>query len=126
MLSVLSPEETTQPVETEAFSPTTVITLAAAGDLNVTDAVVAAGGMNYDYTNTFMDVLPQMAQADLTLLNFEGNACGAPYGRDSAPEQLLMALKGIGVDMLQLANSYAINRGVSGLNNCRREIILLC
>ena len=116
------PEETTQPVETEAFSPTTVITLAAAGDLNVTDAVVAAGGMNYDYTNTFMDVLPQMAQADLTLLNFEGNACGAPYGKDSAPEQLLMALKGIGVDMLQLANSKSVNRGVAGLNATVRNV----
>lgn len=116
------PPETTQPVETEPFSPTTVITLAAAGDLNITDAVVAAGGMNYDYTNTFLDVLPQMAQADLTVLNFEGNACGAPYGRDSAPQQLLMALKGIGVDMLQLANSKAVNRGVAGLNATVRNV----
>ena len=83
---------------------------------------MAAGGMGYDYTNTFMDVLPQLAQADLTVMNFEGNACGAPYGKDSAPQQLLMALKGIGVDMLQLANSKAVNRGVAGLNATVRNV----
>ncbi len=116
------PQQTTQPAQTEPESPTTVITLAAAGDLNVTDAVVAAGGMGYDYTNAFMDVLPQLAQTDLTVMNFEGNACGAPYGKDSAPQQLLMALKGIGVDMLQLANSKAINRGVAGLNATVRNV----
>ena len=108
--------QTTPTEQTEPQSPTTVITLAAAGDLNVTDAVVASGGAAYDYSNAFMDVLPLLAEADLTVMNFEGNACGAPYGAESAPQQLLTALKGIGVDMLQLANSKAINRGVSGLN----------
>ena len=111
-----SPTEMTQEVTTEPESPTTVVTLAAAGDLNITDAVVASGGVTYDYTNAFMDVLPLLAEADLTVMNLEGNVCGAPYGKDSAPQQLLTALKGIGVDMLQLANSKAINRGVSGLN----------
>ena len=114
--------ETTQPVQTESQSPTTVITLAAAGDLNITDAVVAAGGAAYDYSNAFMDVLPLLSETDLTVMNFEGNACGAPYGGDSAPQQLLMALKGSGVDMLQLANSKAINRGVSGLNATVRSV----
>ena len=113
---------TTLPVQTEPQSPTTVITLAAAGDLNITDAVVAAGGAGYDYSNTFMDVLPLLSETDLTVMNFEGNACGAPYGGDSAPQQMLMALKGIGVDMLQLANSKAINRGVSGLNATVRNV----
>lgn len=112
----------TQPIQTERQEPTTVITLAAAGDLNITDAVVAAGGAGYDYSNAFMDVLPLLAESDLTVMNFEGNACGAPYGKDSAPQQLLMALKGIGVDMLQLANSKAINRGVSGLNATVRNV----
>jgi poly-gamma-glutamate synthesis protein (capsule biosynthesis protein) len=117
-----SPTEMTQEVTTEPESPTTVVTLAAAGDLNITDAVVASGGVNYDYTNAFMDVLPLLAEADLTVMNLEGNVCGAPYGKDSAPQQLLTALKGIGVDMLPLANSKAINRGVSGLNATVRNV----
>ena len=130
-------ETTTEPVETETvpvvtkpaetmqqggFQPTTVITFAAAGDLNITDKVVASGGVNYDYTSAFMDVLPLLSKADLTALNLEGNVCGAPYGADSAPQQLLEALKAAGVDMLQLANSKAISRGVSGLNSTVRSV----
>jgi poly-gamma-glutamate synthesis protein (capsule biosynthesis protein) len=90
--------------------------------LNITDKVVASGGVNYDYTNAFMDVLPLLSKADLTALNLEGNVCGAPYGADSAPQQLLEALKAAGVDMLQLANSKAISRGVSGLNSTVRSV----
>ena len=122
------PEDTvpsTQPQETETTAPPqttlplegeTVIHFAAAGDLNITDNVVAAGGINFDYTQTFMDVLPLLSGANLTALNLEGNVCGAPYGKDSAPQQLLNALKAAGVDMLQVANSKSINRGVAGLN----------
>jgi len=116
------PTQTTQPVQTQMQEAETVIHFVAAGDLNVTDAVVAAGGSQYDYTNAFMDVLPLLAEADLTAINFEGNACGVPYGKDSAPQQLLTALKGAGVDMLQLANSKAINRGVAGLNATVRNV----
>ena len=116
------PASATQPTETQLQEAETVIRFAAAGDLNVTDAVVASGGAAYDYTNAFMDVLPLLAEADLTAINFEGNACGIPYGKDSAPPQLLTALKGAGVDMLQLANSKAINRGVAGLNATVRNV----
>lgn len=115
-VSTTIPPVTTQQVQTELQEAETVIRFAAAGDLNVTDAVIAAGGAQYDYSNAFMDVLPLLAEADLTAMNFEGNACGIPYGKESAPQQLLTALKDAGVDMLQLANSKAINRGVAGLN----------
>ena len=115
-------EQTTAPPATEQSSPTSVITFAAAGDLNITDQVVAAGGAGFDYTNAFMDVLPLLSEADLTALNLEGNVCGTPYGKDSAPQQLLDALKAAGVDMLQLANSKAINKGVSGLNATVRNV----
>ncbi len=122
----------TEPVQTEpmpqdtvqqgGFQPTTVITFAAAGDLNITDKVVASGGANYDYTNAFMDVLPLLSKADLTALNLEGNVCGAPYNGESAPQQLLEALKAAGVDLIQLANSKAISRGVSGLNSTVKNV----
>ena len=103
-------------------SKTTVIHFAAAGDLNITDKVVASGGTSFDYTAAFMDVLPLLSQADLTAMNFEGNVCGAPYGKDSAPQQLLDALKAAGVDMLQLANSKAVNMGMAGLNATVRNV----
>ena len=101
----------------EETLPNTVIHLVAAGDLNVTDNVVAAGGTGYDYTEAFLDVAHLLADADLTVLNFEGNLCGAPYGSatGSAPQGLAESLRSAGVDMLQLANSYSINKGLSGL-----------
>lgn len=118
-------QATTQPVtlpeETvpETTEPTTVIHIAAAGDLTVTDRTVAAGEENgsYDYTAAFMDVLPLLAEADLTVLNFEGNLCGSPYGTatSSAPQAMLESLAAAGVDLLQMANSYSINNGLIGL-----------
>ena len=101
----------------------TVIHLAAAGDLNITEAVVASGGSEYDYTDTFLDVVPLLAHADLTAVNFEGNFYGAPYGIDrSAPEGLATSLSKAGVDLVQLANSYTIYKGMDGLSSTVRTV----
>lgn len=108
--------ESSQPEET--LPPDTVIHFAAAGDLNITEKVIASGGATYDFTGTFLDVAYLLADAELSTVNFEGNLCGAPYGSNaSAPQALAQALRSAGVDMVQLANSYAINRGVSGLHD---------
>ena len=117
---------TEAPEETEATEPAnkTVITFAAAGDVNITDNVVASGGPNYDYTKVFMDVLPLLGQADLTAINIEGNFIGAPYGTEyaSAPTELLSALWNMGVDLVQVANSYTIKNGVSGMHSTIQTI----
>ena len=109
------PQQTTVPQETE--SPTTVIHLAAAGDLNVTDKVVASSSGDLDYTAAFQDVLPLLASADLTMMNFEGLMVGMPYGTESrsAPQSLVQALDRAGVDILQMANSWSIHKGINGL-----------
>ena len=95
----------------------TVIHLVAAGDVNVSDAIVASGGADYDYTDTFLDVAHLLAEGDITVLNLEGNLCGSPYGTNShsAPQSLAEMLSHSGVDLVQLANSYSINQGISGL-----------
>ena len=96
--------------------PTTVIHYAAAGDLNINEATVAAGGSNYVYTQAFLDVAHLLADADVSSVNLEGNFCGAPYGSTfSAPNSMATALQKAGVDLVQMANSYSINRGLSGL-----------
>lgn len=108
--------ESTAPSQSAAESGDTVIHLAAAGDLNVTQGVVDSAQGEYDYTNTFMDVAPVLASADITTVNFEGNFFGAPYGQDySAPETMAQALSDAGVDLVQLANSYSIYKGMDGL-----------
>ena len=122
----MATEPATEPKETRPprnnkneGEDSTVIHLAAAGDLIVTDKTVAAGKVDggYDYTQVFMDVLPVLSGADLTVLNFEGNLLGAPYGSDtsSAPEEMAQALKAAGVDLVQMANSTAISDGIAGL-----------
>ena len=115
----------TKPVDTTPVSET-VIHFAATGDLNVTDKVVASGGMGYDYTNAFMDVVPLLGEADLTAVNLEGIVCGAPYGGEnrSTPQPLLNALAAAGVDIVQVANSYTIKKGISSLSTTLRSIEL--
>ena len=115
-----SPPVATQPAENvqseESQSDTTVIHFAATGDLNITQRVVASGGANYDFSGAFLDVAPVLSSADLTTVNLEGDLAGAPYGSNgTAPQTMVQTLRRAGVDMIQLANSYAVNRGVSGL-----------
>lgn len=117
--ATLSPTDEPQedPVEATEAPVTTTIHLAFGGDVNVTDKVVASGGVTNNYTRVFMDVAHILAEADLTAVNFEGNLCGAPYGSStvSAPQELVNALNNAGVDLVQLSNSYSINQGISGL-----------
>lgn len=95
----------------------TVIHLAAGGDLNITDDVVNAADSRGSFQNAFMDVLPLLSNADLSILNFEGNFYGEPYGSESrsAPSSLAKALAFAGVDILQLANSCSVSGGIAGL-----------
>ena len=123
--TVLSEEETqettpeTKPTTPIQKDPITTIHIKAAGDLNVTDSVinagVAVGGFNFN--PVFQDVASILADADLTVMNFEGNICGEPYGTatTSAPIELIQGLRNCGVDLLQMANSCAINNGLNGL-----------
>ncbi len=126
------PEATTAPA-TEPTEQTrsrwdnvTTVHIRAAGDLNITDSVVDSGlaGNGYDYTRAFQDVASTLSSADLTLMNLEGNICGEPYGTatTSAPNKLLTALRGAGVDILQVANSCTINNGLIGLNSTLQSI----
>ncbi len=115
-----APEASASPTEPPAQ---TVIRLTAAGDLNVTRKVVASGGVNYDYTDTFLDVAHLLADANITVVNLEGTVTGEPYGEDrSAPPQLLEAMTAAGVDFVQLANSYTVYKGMEGLKQTHSAI----
>lgn len=97
----------------------TVIHFVSGGDVNVTDKVIAAGGSDYDYSDVFLDVMPILSGGDLTTLNFEGNLYEEPYGtrHNSAPVELVQALRDSGVDILQTANSKSITNGILGLSS---------
>ena len=118
------PETPTEPTIPTAPQEDTVIHITAGGNLNITDKTIAAGGVNYDYSSVFLDVLPSLSAADLTVLNFEGNVYGQPYGSQtcSAPRELLTALKNTGVDILQTANTQALTNGLLGLSATNQAI----
>ena len=115
------PVPTTQPQSWVERTATSTIHIRAAGDLNITDSVVKSGlaAAGYEFTRSFIDVTPLLSEADLTIMNLEGNIVGEPYGseRTSAPVQILEALRSSGVDLIQMANSCSINNGLIGLNS---------
>ena len=128
---ITTPSETTQttePTETTRSrrDPLTTIHIKATGDLNVTTNVVDAGlaASGFDFTRAFMDVAPILSDAELTILNLEGNICGEPYGSasTSAPKELLDGLRNAGVDLVQMANSCAINNGLIGMTTTLQAV----
>ena len=122
--ATLPPEETRS--RTQQNTTATTIHIKATGDLNVTDSVVNSGlaSSGYDYTRSFMDVAPILSDADLTVVNFEGNIYGQPYGTGttSAPAEILTGLRNAGVDLLQMANSCSVNNGLNGLASTLQAI----
>ena len=121
-----TPTQATEPATRAHKSTKTTIHIKAAGDLNVTNTVINAGVAvgGYNYTRAFMDVASTLSDADLTVLNLEGNICGEPYGSDttSAPRELLDGLRNAGVDLIQMANSCTINNGLIGLTSTLQSI----
>jgi poly-gamma-glutamate synthesis protein (capsule biosynthesis protein) len=101
------------------IQPPTQITIAFGGDVNITDKVVSAGktASGYDYSALFRDVAPVFASADAAVVNLEGNLYGEPFGTKStsAPKELMSALQGAGVDLIQTANTCILNNGMGGL-----------
>ena len=107
-------------------NPSTTIHIRAVGDLNITNASIDAGlaANGYDFTRAFRDVAAELANADVTVMNIEGNFCGEPYGTEtsSAPTELLTYLKSAGVDLVQMANSFSVYNGLIGLNTTLNNI----
>ena len=114
------PTEETEAASSRRNAPTT-IHLRAAGDLNITKNVVESGlvASGYDFTRAFLDVSHLLSDADLTVLNFNGNISGEPYGSDtrSSPTQILNALRNAGVDIVQAANCTSVQNGLIGLKS---------
>ena len=121
-----APTQATKATSPLQQDPITKVHIVAAGDLNITDSVITAGvAVNgYDYSGVFKDVASILSGGDLTVMNFEGNVCGEPYGSatSSGPVEILEDLRNCGVDLLQMANSCSINNGINGLTSTLQSI----
>ena len=108
--------------------PDTTVTIAAVGDIMMydeqLDAALQSDG-TYDFTSSFAAVSGSTISADLTVGNLELNFCGEPYaGKPDfrAPESLAKTLSSIGFDIMQTANTYSIQNGLSGLQSTIRYL----
>ena len=108
--------------------PDTTVTIAAVGDIMMYDEQLDAARQDdgtYDFTSSFAAVSGSTVSADLTVGNLELNFCGEPYsGKPDfrAPESLAKTLSSIGFDIMQTANTYSIQNGLSGLQSTIRYL----
>jgi poly-gamma-glutamate capsule biosynthesis protein CapA/YwtB (metallophosphatase superfamily) len=106
-----------------AFSQdTTRLSLLFLGDImqhgsQISDAYDAKT-KKYDYTPCFQYVKPYTQAVDLAIGNLEITLAGAPYSgypQFSSPDELLVALKDMGMDVLVTANNHCVDKGKKGL-----------
>lgn len=97
-----------------------VVTIAAVGDIHMEPALMddaRTEANNYDFSPSFLGVADLTVNADITVGNLECSFAG-PESMDKegwAPDGLSGTLSGLGFDVLQTANSYAITGGIGGL-----------
>ena len=123
LLSGCSDDEAVFPRPTEGYG---VATVNAVGDIYLTGEMLAdaQSGGTYNFVPQLKNVFSALAAADLTVGNFEGIFAGAPYGGEtgSYPDELATVLSNAGFDLLQTANSYSINGGLTGLSRTKSII----
>src|SRR5687767_2601360 len=101
---------------------TTRLSLLFLGDIMQHDSQISdawdPSTRKYDYTPCFRFIKPYTQYADLTIGNLELTLAGPPYKgypQFSAPDELLVGLKEMGVDILVTANNHCVDRGKQGL-----------
>ncbi len=104
---------------------TTRLSLLFLGDIMQHDSQIKAAynygtsGNTYDYTACFQFVKPYIESVDLAFGNLELTLAGPPYKgypQFSAPDELAIALKDIGMDVLVTANNHSLDRGRKGVD----------
>lgn len=86
-------------------------------DSQIADAYDQRSG-TYDYGPSFQYVKPYIQSADLAIGNLEVTLAGKPYKgypQFSAPDELLVALKEVGIDVIVTANNHSADRGKKGI-----------
>ena len=98
-------------------SDTAVATLCAVGDIRITDELLQAArqGGSYDFSDILRGTTAVVGAADVAIGNLETTFSGEPYNDGSAPDALATALRSTGFSLVQTANSYTIQNGLSGL-----------
>lgn len=98
-----------------------VATLCAVGDIRITDELLQAArqGGSYDFSDILRGTTAVVGAADVAIGNLETTLSGEPYNDGSAPDALATALRSTGFSLVQTANSYTIQNGLSGLERTK-------
>ena len=101
---------------------TTRLSLLFLGDIMQHDSQISAAydpvNKRYDYTPCFQYIKPYIESADLAIGNLELTLAGPPYKgypQFSSPDELLIGLKDMGMDVLVTANNHCVDTGKKGL-----------
>jgi poly-gamma-glutamate capsule biosynthesis protein CapA/YwtB (metallophosphatase superfamily) len=101
---------------------TTRLSLLFLGDIMQHDSQISDAydhaTKHYDYKPCFQFVKPYIQAADIAIGNLELTLAGPPYHgypQFSAPDELLFALKDMGMDVLVTANNHCVDTGQKGL-----------
>jgi hypothetical protein len=101
---------------------TTRLSLLFLGDIMQHDSQIRAAydpvNKRYDYTPCFQYIRPYIESADLAIGNLELTLAGPPYKgypQFSSPDELLLGLKDMGMDVLVTANNHCVDTGKKGL-----------
>jgi hypothetical protein len=104
---------------------TTRLSLLFLGDIMQHDSQIKAAyndattGYSYDYSSCFKFVKPYIESVDVAIGNLELTFAGPPfkgYPQFSAPDELGLALKEMGMDVLVTANNHSVDRGKKGID----------
>ena len=79
----------------------------------------------YSYDSCFKYIAPVLSKADITIANLEVTLAGWPYEgypRFSSPDELAVAMKNAGVDVMVTANNHSCDRGKQGLERTIRVL----
>ena len=104
---------------------TTRLSLLFLGDIMQHDSQIKAAyndattGHTYDYSDCFRFVKPYIQSVDVAIGNLELTLAGPPfkgYPQFSAPDELAITLKDIGMDVLVTANNHSVDRGKKGID----------
>jgi poly-gamma-glutamate capsule biosynthesis protein CapA/YwtB (metallophosphatase superfamily) len=112
-----------------ASQDTTRLSMLFLGDIMQHDSQISDAydpiTKKYNYAPCFQYIKPYTKSVDLAIGNFELTLAGPPYKgypQFSAPDELLFALKDMGMDVLVTANNHCVDRGKQGLE---RTIMML-
>jgi len=108
--------------ESEPEPKVETITLLATGDCLMHNTQIWSGQRSdgsYNFDAFFKQVQPIIAAADYSSTNFEAPMAGAASGYTgyplfNSPDEMALALKGAGFDLVVTANNHILDRGAQG------------